>query len=242
MASGVCAYCGVVGQLTREHVMPAWLGRELTDHPSVTPAMGRHRFGGALVVEDVCAGCNNGALGNLDAVAKGFWDARSDYSDAIDSDTAGHLERWAGKICFNAQRAVFREGTAGDEPRMPGDAVTWMLRGGTPPESLRVSVTRMPPDHRDAEAVGVFNSRRTALPRRYIKLRIMTFFVAWDPPGQPGIAAHVASEDVRRVPARPMTPRDAGISVPMIDDPELLLRGFWNDQELLEAMARRYPA
>lgn len=74
-----CVFCGTVGNLTKEHVFGAWIGRLGLDS---TPAQHRtgflNRLGRDLgvsapytrTVRDVCATCNNGWMGDVEATAQ----------------------------------------------------------------------------------------------------------------------------------------------------------------------------
>jgi hypothetical protein len=74
-----CRFCGATGRLTKEHVWPRWLGDYL---PKLTNAghterwsstSGRERWQAPFLsttVRDVCAACNNGWMGAIEAAAK----------------------------------------------------------------------------------------------------------------------------------------------------------------------------
>lgn len=62
-----CAYCGAAGDFTKEHVFPASVIKSYkTEMLSINDKVDRY-FQGDLVIRDVCATCNNGALSKLDA-------------------------------------------------------------------------------------------------------------------------------------------------------------------------------
>ena len=242
MPIGHCAYCGAQKELTREHVFPRWLRSELDDYPTVTPARGRHLFGGDLVVADVCADCNNGPLSELDETAKRYWDDGLDSAETLSGSVAALMARWAAKVGYNAQRATMALGTAGQEPEMPVEIRPWILADGGCPSGFAVSLTRMPPGHRDREGAGIFGSNGTPLPRRYVQLRGSVFFLAWSVPQVSDAAILVSEHDRRRLPAIDATAGGPTLAVPLIHDPDLVRRGMWRNRELLQQMAKRYPA
>src|SRR5437016_2659771 len=75
-----CAYCGAVGDLTREHVIPGFIQdreRELSSWPQNTNISDRGSVkivGTELTIADVCAACNNGWLSELDDYGSKLYD------------------------------------------------------------------------------------------------------------------------------------------------------------------------
>lgn len=236
-----CAYCGRDVALTREHVLPQWLRRELADYPAVSAGRGRHLFGGDLVTEDVCGECNSGRLSELDEAAKRYWDVGLDSAAELRLGDRVPMARWAAKVNYNAQRAVRALGTAGEEPAMPATLGPWVLTGGLLPSNLAMSIARMPAGHRDWGGAGTFGSNGTALPRRYVQLRGSVSLLGWDVPHVPGAARQVAEHDRLHLPAVDLMATADPIAIPLIDDPDVVRRGFWRDQDLLRRMAERYP-
>src|SRR4029077_13223835 len=139
-----------------EHVLPQWMRDEMPEHTVVSPARGRHLFGGELVISDVCGACNSGPLSVLDEFAKSYWTDQLDSADSIPQGTAQHMARWAAKVSYNAQRAVIKLGTAGSEPQMPSALPAWVLGGGECPNSVAMSICRFPDEHRDTDETGTF--------------------------------------------------------------------------------------
>jgi hypothetical protein len=236
----ICAYCGVEARATDEHVLPQWMREELPEHTVVSPARGRHLFGGELVIRDVCGACNSGPLSQLDEFAKAYWTGRLDGAESLPQVDAHRMARWAAKVCYNTQRATASLGTAGAEPQMPRELGGWVLRGGECPQSVAVSLCRFPGEHRDTDEIGTFGSNGAPLPRRYLKMRRSVLFLAWDAPGQPGSAGVVATFDREHLPAVDLNSPTSPVHVPMISDADLPLRGVWNNPELLARMARRF--
>jgi hypothetical protein len=213
----------------------------LADYPAVSPGRGRHLFGGDLVTDDVCAECNNGPLSELDEAAKRYWDAGLDSAAELRMSDRVPIARWAAKVSFNAQRAVSALGTAGEEPTMPATLAPWVLTGGALPTNLAMSIARMPTGHRDRDGAGTFGSNGTALPRRYVQLRGSVLLVGWDVPQVPRAAQQVADYDRRRMPAVDLLATTDPLAIPIIQDPDVVRRGFWRNEELLRRMAERYP-
>jgi hypothetical protein len=240
MSPSDCAFCGAKGEMTREHVLPQWLRRALDGHSSVTPARGRHLFGGDLVIDDVCGPCNSGPLSRLDETAKQYWDLEHDRSPSLAAAEANLMARWAAKVCFNAQRAVMALGTAGSEPRMPVSVRDWVLRGGKCPDDLAVSTARLPTTHPDSQSVGLFGSNGTILPRRYLQLRAGVFFTAWSFPEGTDAAQLVAKFDREKAPASAIGDCTEDVGVPELRDPDMVRRGYWNNEELVERVNRRF--
>lgn len=103
MKTGVCAYCGQTRELTREHFLEGTLRGEPDEVVTVFPPSGQHRHGGQLILEDVCADCNNVRLGQLDEFV-GQW-LRENPDAASSPDSAAILLRWLGKKVWNGHRA-----------------------------------------------------------------------------------------------------------------------------------------
>lgn len=112
MPSGrACAFCEKHGELTREHIFPDFL-HKLRPLYSIgfNEAAGKV-MKGAYTVADVCKGCNNGPLSQLDGGMKS-WLARAAIPDDVrrDSKVEIHydfhtLQRWLLKVSCNAARA-----------------------------------------------------------------------------------------------------------------------------------------
>lgn len=234
-----CAYCLRDAAMTREHVLPAWVGASFEPDSSVSPAAGNHRFGGALVVTDVCASCNNGVLSQLDEHAKTHWDAGARSHEFADVDDLVLFGRWAVKVAYNAQRACTRNGTAGEEPPMPRVIPEWILEGGRMPSALELVLARLPSEHQDAECVGIYGSNGTPLPRRVVHLGSIVAAILWDHPAHPGIARELANLERNRLPGLRLSTDSDSAAIPLLCDPDMVSRGFWNNTELVTAFARR---
>lgn len=109
---GLCAYCGVEGKLTREHLIPSWYiqRQDFSEGKSFFLEKAPAKFLQAdPVVKDVCAVCNNEKLGILDDYAKTL------YLDRFFDDTYHGerrfvkfdyvpLVRWLLKVSYNCAR------------------------------------------------------------------------------------------------------------------------------------------
>jgi hypothetical protein len=123
-----CAYCGIAGPFTKEHVFPNWL---YNIHPEQNLGFNPKamRFiKGAPKIGDVCEKCNNEYLSKLDEYAKNFFTLLGldeHYSPEIpvlinyDYDL---LLRWILKICHNASRA-----SAGAVPTLLNNCIPYIL-------------------------------------------------------------------------------------------------------------------
>ena len=80
-----CSWCGSTDKLTKEHVVPAWLGRELQRQFPDHKIRAQYQLGGSseakvwedgqpfsVTVKKFCDDCNNGWMSRLEADAKGF--------------------------------------------------------------------------------------------------------------------------------------------------------------------------
>ena len=107
-----CAYCGSDGSPTREHVIPAFLYEYQKDSQDFIgwsePAQKMIRS--ELQVKDVCAGCNNGVLSELDDYGKrvltenGILTSNFVKPDLLLSYQYDPLVRWLLKVSFNSSR------------------------------------------------------------------------------------------------------------------------------------------
>lgn len=108
-----CAYCGVAGVMTKEHVWAASLIRKFND--LLTYNKNNNKFyRGEAVVKDVCATCNNVVLGGLDDYLSGLFD--KEFKQALypgEGVDFGYdydlLLRVLLKISYNAARSVGNE-------------------------------------------------------------------------------------------------------------------------------------
>jgi hypothetical protein len=113
-----CAYCGVAGPLTREHVFADSLVRECPGYRTyVDRARGERVHKSPPATRDVCKRCNNGPLSALDAYGRVL---TKDYFCRPEPPTFPvrmpidylPLSRWLLKLSYNGARA---QGTAAPE-------------------------------------------------------------------------------------------------------------------------------
>jgi hypothetical protein len=131
-----CAYCGSSGPLTREHLWPTSLHARLKEINGNEPnSFWLRRIGkdveGEPTVKDVCAGCNNGVLSELDGYACELFDRyfvrEMDRHDTISFAYDYHrLKRWLLKLCYNSARIH-----AGDDVFVFPPLIPY-IRGGSP--------------------------------------------------------------------------------------------------------------
>lgn len=67
-ATRPCLFCGSTASLSREHVIPRWVNKELGIHAMVEERSGTVRRLGALsvVLPQVCIKCNTGSMSELE--------------------------------------------------------------------------------------------------------------------------------------------------------------------------------
>jgi hypothetical protein len=110
MKDKLCAYCGDVGLLTKEHVIPDFLYKLCPDQKFGYNPRADQFISWEAMLRDVCGKCNNERLSSLDAYGKDFYInnhlEREFLSPRIvqiryDYDL---LLRWLLKISYNAIR------------------------------------------------------------------------------------------------------------------------------------------
>jgi hypothetical protein len=105
-----CAYCDILCQQTREHVIPRWYNDTPGDAETFSARAPLTHIQGNLIVRDVCQSCNNGSLASLDAYGKELYD-RYFHSPVYEGETlnfeydGGRLIRWLLKLSYNSARA-----------------------------------------------------------------------------------------------------------------------------------------
>lgn len=107
-----CSYCDQDKAATREHIIPSWYYKH---DPSPDDSGFMDRVKGKivkteLVIRDVCGGCNNGPLSDLDAYGKELFFShfiRYVFKDSHASFDYHYekLVRWLLKISYNSARA-----------------------------------------------------------------------------------------------------------------------------------------
>jgi hypothetical protein len=105
-----CIYCGNNATLTKEHVFPDFLNRDIFPHGNLSFIGGVDKYVIAQpVIKDVCSKCNNGVLSQLDAYGKTL---TNQYFKHLVIGDIIHFKydydlflRWLLKVTFNASRA-----------------------------------------------------------------------------------------------------------------------------------------
>jgi hypothetical protein len=125
----LCAYCRSASELTKEHLLPAFLTRLEPDYTfGINERAGKFTGPGGTI-KDVCRTCNTGPLSTLDAYAKGFYEIHG-LAGGMHPDTFtisydyGLLSRWLLKMAYNNLRTV----SSGDSFR----PYTNFIRKGAP--------------------------------------------------------------------------------------------------------------
>lgn len=129
MPKKLCFFCGLPGQMSKEHAWPQWMGRgvevgstqttwsvgygrtaenELTEYPNVVSK----KQGSVLTtrIREVCQNCNNGWMSQLENSVKPLlerlWQPNYVFGrTAIGVDDAAVLAAWAAKTAWIRERA-----------------------------------------------------------------------------------------------------------------------------------------
>jgi len=127
---GICAYCGMNRTLTREHLIPQFIDKELGPGEQWIDRVKGKYINGAATKKDVCRECNNNALGALDGYAKELYSKYfhfpvfADQTISFDCDVAKFC-RWLLKVSYNSARihntdcetlSLYRESIISDAP------------------------------------------------------------------------------------------------------------------------------
>jgi hypothetical protein len=138
-----CKYCEEEEKLTREHIVPAYMyefQKELETKVTGWNEVAKKMVGGELKIKDVCAGCNNGVLSNLDAYSKALLQnsgllvqnyIKNQISFIYDYDL---LLRWLLKVSFNSSR------TDGAHKHLFEKHIPYILYGDNYPKKNQVSL------------------------------------------------------------------------------------------------------
>jgi hypothetical protein len=106
----LCAYCGNMKKLTREHIFPKFIIRKESDMVSFSEKANKLTKT-ELVIKDVCTQCNSGELSKLDNYISQLYDSyfakfvRENELLQFSYDF-GKLARWLLKVSYNSSRAV----------------------------------------------------------------------------------------------------------------------------------------
>lgn len=123
-----CAYCGDDAPLTREHLWPAAIIRQVMSAEGAKKHYWFSRFDKPFssepTVKDVCAKCNNGYLSVLDKYGSALFE--STFSKRLEKDqkvvfTFDYhlLKRWLLKLSYNAARINGSVDAFAFEPLLP---------------------------------------------------------------------------------------------------------------------------
>lgn len=139
----ICAYCNKEGNITKEHVIPAFIyrfqratGNSFTGWNEAAEKM----VGGEFSVKDVCASCNNGQLNELDSYGKTLLETagllvRNYQSPSISLRLdPSLLLRWLLKLSYNSSRSD------GAHSHLFRPHIPFMLGGGQTPGRHQVAL------------------------------------------------------------------------------------------------------
>ena len=145
-----CAYCGSVGQLTREHVFSRFFySRDAkAGYEKVISPVNRHgkeKFvQSELTIADVCSSCNSGFLSHLDQYGAKLYD---EFFDVIPKPgdrikfryEFDVLARWLLKLAYNAGRMQKEKWLKWpDALGILAEATPYMRAETRPPRNLRL--------------------------------------------------------------------------------------------------------
>ncbi len=133
-----CAYCEQDAKPTREHIIPAFIynyQKENGGHEGWNDKAGKVLANEAKI-KDICAKCNNEALGSLDGHAKVTLDELGVFTQNFLKTSAflkydyDNLARWLLKVTFNSARAT------GNTPTIFKLLVPYMLGQDKTPDNV----------------------------------------------------------------------------------------------------------
>ena len=113
MAS-VCVYCGAVGPLTREHIMPASILQRVPPNSMRYIESAEKVILTDPVIKDVCTSCNGGVLSRLDSYGCELFDTHfcnppQPGKTVTFTYDFNQLSRWLLKISYNSARSSKHE-------------------------------------------------------------------------------------------------------------------------------------
>lgn len=130
-----CAYCGKEERPTREHIIPnSFIKRmNMTEMTTWLDRVPNKFINGEMVIRDVCAECNNGALSHLDAYAVNlitFYNKKihKETQSLLFSYEYNTLVRWLLKVCYNSARA----NNCADDAQLYTSFIEYILYNKTP--------------------------------------------------------------------------------------------------------------
>jgi hypothetical protein len=144
-SSGRCLFCGDVGSLSREHVIPRWVGKRLGIRAVAQERSGTTRRLDALsvVLPQVCVRCNTGWMHDLEQRASPVLGPMligpaSLLPITLDPSQQATLATWAIKTSLLLTYRMFKLQSGG---WIPADNLKWLLshaRSDLPPPGARV--------------------------------------------------------------------------------------------------------
>jgi hypothetical protein len=159
--SGKCLFCQQEGKLSREHVIPQWIGKALQIQTNVEVYTGSERVHTlealSIVLPRICQGCNIGWMSDLEERVKPVLEpillgARPGNRRVIDPSQQATLATWAVKTSL---LLTIREFEDQEHGWIPADNLQWLYqrRGADlPPPGARVWVGGLQTDSIPASA------------------------------------------------------------------------------------------
>ena len=104
-----CSYCGNHSKLTREHILPNYLGKSYPEYNLFIDKC-NGEYESLPVIKDVCGECNNGVLAKLDSYGvsldkKYFKKIIEKPKRILFTYDFHNLQRWLVKIIYNSARS-----------------------------------------------------------------------------------------------------------------------------------------
>jgi hypothetical protein len=237
---GICAYCGQYTELTREHMMVAALRGDPAEHVRVFPPKLNHRHGGELVLEDVCAECNNVHLGKLDEFAVGWLSGLE--CQIQHEEAAARLLRWCAKHAYNGKRAWGAHKV--DSRPVPVELPLWIIGKLPVNPGFRAMVTWIHPTHdaSQSQSYGEITNDHTL--DAALHLHQWLFILAWQHPGEFRSVDDRVPILVRHFPAQALREGESlnQRAVPRMRNPDWLLLGLTDESiwpDILEGARRK---
>lgn len=145
MSGKPCLFCGQAGSLSREHVIPKWVGKALGAREVVEERSGAIRRMDALavVLPQVCVRCNTGWMNAMEQRVRPFLEpmllgSASALPVVLDPAQQTTLATWAVKTSLLLTIRNFGKGTGG---WTPADNLEWLYHhrnSDLPPPGARV--------------------------------------------------------------------------------------------------------
>lgn len=243
-----CLYCDEWGPQAREHVLPLWLSSELeTEGLLGTPALDKHLFRGNQTLPNVCFGCNNGSLRNLDEIARDWWQRRGSSRDPVLDASPPLIGRWVAKIAVNLDAAEgMRPRLNVWMPTIPQTVKSWVLGLREVPPEAALLAAALPAEHHFARDFGTYHSDNRRIGAYTLQLLGILFFLVWSHPLDP-VAMPLPELLGYYREYHPAVRLDlvggvAPVQLPIVPKPDELNLGIYDDPQLAARYVERLTA